>query len=101
MSISVDALYILHSTIREQAERIAELEAQQRWIPVGERLPEYGVWVIIDDGRHNGKRPVIQATLLPDKAGSKWEYLNAKSKMKFISVKRWMPLPSAPDGGEG
>jgi len=67
--------------------RIAELEEKQRWIPVGERLPEEGQQVLSTDGEEyyldyyakwDGKELSFCGTL-------SW------------TVTHWMPLPSTPE----
>ena len=62
--------------------RIAELEEAQRWIPVGERLPEER-----------------QNVLALDKTGTAyhWEYSRSLSNI-FVSIyTHWMPLPELPE----
>lgn len=62
--------------------RIAELEAERRWIPVGERLPEEK-----------------QNVLALDKTGTAyhWEYSRSLSNIFVGYYTHWMPLPKPPE----
>ena len=66
--------------------RIAELEAQQRWIPVGERLPEDWTMVLFTNGVTRGIGQF-------DKDGF-YDYWYEYSFNKPVT--HWMPLPEAP-----
>ena len=70
----------------ELEKRIAELEAAQRWVSVGERLPEVGQWVLVR---------IDAETLVFEFMGRGWrnedEYIFAVS-----DVTHWMPLPPPP-----
>lgn len=68
---------------RNLKERIAELEEAQRWIPVGERLPEVGKWVIV---------------WMPDKY-DEVEYTHRMENGEWADegVTHWMPLPELPE----
>lgn len=76
----------------EAAEaRVAELEAEQRWIPVSERLPE------------ESNAYLVYSPDVPDGAGTKvWQvayYAWKTPKMEFTTgytVTHWMPLPKPP-----
>ena len=74
--------------------RIAELEAAQRWIPVSERLPEDGetVFVIIYDGfeRFENGNEVARLTYLGNGNWWSWE------SERYV-VTHWMPLPELPN----
>ena len=63
--------------------RIAELEAQQRWIPVEERLPEDSDWVL---GLYNGYR--VTSPIYYDV-----EY----GWVRVETPDYWMPLPNPPE----
>ena len=65
--------------------RIAELEAERRWIPVGERLPEER-----------------QNVLALDKTGTAyhWEYSRSLSNIFVSDYTHWMPLPGMPEAEE-
>ena len=78
--------------VREVAEhvtaRIAELEAERRWIPVGERLPEDGEFVLAWDDE------IIEVL----------EYKNTFGGASFLNIAdttvyptHWMPLPQPPE----
>jgi len=62
--------------------RIAELEAERRWIPVSERLPEEK-----------------QSVLALDRTGTAyhWEYSKCLSNMFIGDYTHWMPLPEPPE----
>ena len=62
--------------------RIAELEAERRWIPVSERLPEEK-----------------QSVLALDRTGTAyhWEYSRSLSNIFVGYYTHWMPLPNPPE----
>jgi len=66
----------------ELRARIAELEAERRWIPVGERLPEEK-----------------QSVLALDRTGTAyhWEYSKCLSNIFVGYYTHWMPLPEPPE----
>lgn len=68
-------------------ERVDELEAQQRWIPVSERKPEYGKHVLIlhpSGGAYIDRYIELSQS---SSTGRFWIYRNAT---------HWMPLPTQP-----
>ena len=67
--------------------RIAELEAQQRWIPVSERLPEDWTMVLFTNGVTRGIGQF-------DKDGF-YDYWYEYSFNKPVT--HWMPLPNPPE----
>ena len=71
--------------------RIAELEEAQRWIPVGERLPELyeTVFVVIYDGFENNSE-VARLTYLGNGNWWSWE------SERYV-VTHWMPMPALPE----
>lgn len=81
--------------LEAQQKRIEELEKQQRWVPVTERLPEDGserVLVFVVTGDYNypvGNHP-IDTDRYWGKHG-KWVRYGDK-------VTHWMPLPEPPKG---
>ena len=68
--------------------RIAELEAAQRWIPVSERLPEDGDFVLIWD-EMNGAYIAEHSKQVPQWAAD--GYYRHGTSYKYIT--HWMPLP--------
>ena len=64
------------AAIREQEQR--------RWIPVTERLPEYGQEVLVYTG--NILKPIVMAYTFWRKDYDTW-----------LHVTHWMPLPPAPE----
>ena len=85
-----DIFYRL-ATIRRLEKRIAELEAQQRWIPVEERLPEDWTMVLFTNG-------VIRGIGQFDKEGF-YDYWCEHSFDKPVT--HWMPLPDLPEVNNG
>ena len=70
--------------------RIAELEAERRWIPVGERLPtEDGYYWALDIFKQEQKYKFVQGKWR-DQSGMLVEYLATR-------VTHWMPLPESPE----
>ena len=63
-------------------KRIAELEAERRWIPVSERLPEFGDVVLVCDSKGYVNKDFRY------EADGKWKLTDF--------VRHWMPLPEAP-----
>ena len=84
-----DAASLL-SLIETNEARIAELEAERRWIPVSERLPEENA-------------PVLVLTVL---GGMFVDFIHGKSvvtgnpdfyELDVEDVTHWMPLPQLPE----
>ena len=71
----------------ELESRIAELEEKQRWIPVGERLPEANKCVLVYDAGGN----MTVDFLVTSGEVEKYFWL-AKYRILF-----WMPLPESPN----
>ena len=71
----------LKAELDRAAARIAELEAERRWIPVSERLPEER-----------------QNVLALDRTGTAyhWEYSRSLSNIFVSYYTNWMPLPELP-----
>lgn len=84
--------------IEAQAKRIAELEEELRWIPVGERLPEKGdasgdgevlaVWV-------EGKVMDPSPKACSGSCAQPWKYV-AQHPAWFS---HWKPMPTGPEVG--
>lgn len=73
--------------------RIAQLEAERRWIPVNERLPEYDTAVLCFCriyGRFVGEYSRIE----PDIDEGIW---SGPSGTGILPPTDWMPLPSPPE----
>ena len=77
-----EAADVFSRQIIELESRIAELEAERRWIPVGERLPEEK-----------------QSVLALDRTGTAyhWEYSKCLSNIFVGYYTHWMPLPELPE----
>ena len=71
-----DACALAVAALREQEQR--------RWIPVTERLPEYGQEVLVYTG--NTLKPIVMAYTFWRKDYDTW-----------LHVTHWMPLPPAPE----
>ena len=72
--------------------RIAELEAERRWIPVGERLPEIGVRVLF---YNNFIKNIHKGWFSCDEWVSEIGVFYNGGKLKRIT--HWMPLPKFPE----
>jgi hypothetical protein len=71
--------------------RIAELEAERRWIPVSERLPEIGVRVLF---YNNFIKNIHKGWFSCDEWVSEIGVFYNGDKLKRIT--HWMPLPEPP-----
>jgi len=85
--------YDLH--IAELESRIAELEAERRWIPVSERLPECEKDVLVFWGKASDGSKI-------DWFGTAWrnECDDGKWCTDPIVPTHWMPLPGMPEAEE-
>ena len=86
--------YLQTLEIQKLTARIAELEAAQRWIPVGERLPELDqdVLAIVDDD------------IVIGSFGQGWDGEISFDRDEVGStryVTHWMPLPEPPEARNG
>lgn len=72
--------------------RIAELEAERRWTPVGERLPEIGVRVLF---YNNFIKNIHKGWYSGDEWVSEIGVFYNGDKLKRIT--HWMPLPKFPE----
>ena len=70
---------------------IAELEAERRWIPVSERLPEECVYVQVTDGKD-----VFQAKMYLKYGKPKWVWQG----YEVDNVTHWQSLPNPPQEEE-
>ena len=81
-SVECEHYFDYEEEITDLNARIAELEAEQRWIPVSERLPEEK-----------------QNVLALDRTGTAyhWEYSRSLSNIFVSDYTHWMPLPKLPE----
>lgn len=87
--------YELHnpSTVEKaMQEEIAELRAQ-RWISVGDRLPEFDTYVLVFGPHRFLTKPRHDVAALSPQ-GSWWS--DALDDYCPVEVTHWMPLPQAP-----
>ena len=68
--------------------RIAELEAERRWIPVSERLPEDGEVVWLWDGNNLGMGYYLVLSGC---------FMDRDTPLRRIKPTHWMPLPQLPE----
>lgn len=66
--------------------RVAELEAERRWVSVEERMPDVGVEVVASGHLLRRKRRALASY-----ADGRWFGVD-------FEVTHWMPLPAAPEG---
>ena len=81
-----------HELQDSYCDRIAELEAAQRWIPVSERLPEIGVRVLF---YNNFIKNIHKGWYSGDEWVSEIGVFYNGDKLKRIT--HWMPLPKFPE----
>jgi len=96
--ISNRELLIKQVEINRQSARIAELEAERRWIPVSERLPEDGESVLIAvDSAFAPYCHVYEA--FHHSAATQWATANGLyfHGVEYARVTHWMPLPEPPE----
>lgn len=82
------------------AEEIAVLRERQRWIPVTERLPEYGVSVLaVASGK--AANITLRDTVVFATFWDGWE-LDDYPQAEDVAVKWWRPMVESPEreGGE-
>ena len=77
-------------------KRIAELEAERRWIPVSERLPQIGVRVLF---YNNFITNIHKGWFSGDEWTSDIGIFYNGDKLKRIT--HWMPLPEPPEVSAG
>jgi len=78
---------VMPACLAEAATRLEELVEERRWVPVGERLPEIGVRVLVIDG----DRIAVYS----------WEgdlWWSGECWRDMLEVAFWMPLPPGPEG---
>ena len=75
------------------------LEEERRWIPVGERLPESGVEILVlgEYGPVGFTPGVHLADYLAERAVSPWL---SRCGERLFSVTHWRALPSLPEAEE-
>ena len=74
----------IYNRIAELNDRIAELEAERRWIPVSERLPEDGEVVWLWDGNNLGMGYYLVLSGC---------FMDRDTPLRRIKPTHWMPLP--------
>lgn len=91
----------LHDELARAEERVRELEEEnerlreaQRWIPVGERLPEDGECVLVLDESNGAITTGLHCEQVPQ-----WELAEGLffHGDKYAWITHWMPLPEPPE----
>jgi hypothetical protein len=72
-------------------EALAEVEAERRWIPVDERLPQEGVNVLV--ALRIGDRLTVDTDRI---YGGRWFAYGSRGYRGSGYVTHWMPLPNHP-----
>ena len=72
---------------RELKEFVARLEAERRWIPVSERLPEDGEVVWLWDGNNLGMGYYLVFS---------GQFMDRDTPLRPIKPSHWVPLPEPP-----
>ena len=73
-------------TLEAQQKRIKELEAERRWIPVAERLPEDLCPVLVS-------LKGLKKAFVGRYQDSEWWSEGASSRPFMLEVTHWMPMP--------
>ena len=96
LSARVDSLA---EELKAANARIAELEAERRWIPVGERLPELGqvVSVIDMNDKDSHLDNLHQVAVWVELKGVKMFGFVTNTSWVSSDVTHWMPLPTPPE----
>lgn len=81
--ITPDQFQVINEEYQKMAKELAELRQQNRWIPVSERLPEPGIYLVTcDDKDYPVKRMRMKGICFYDHNG-----------IYDGKVLAWMPLP--------
>ena len=75
---------------RNLKERVAKLEAAQRWIPVSERLPELDQDVLA----------IVEGDIVTGHFYQQWDgeiYFSSDDEGAMMVATHWMPLPNPPE----
>jgi hypothetical protein len=95
-NLHIDSLYEEGYKLQQ---RIAELEAAQRWIPVEERLPEFNKVVAVIDMSDKDSHlcNVYETAILVEVRGDTRFGFIGHSGWDSSDVTHWMPLPEPPE----
>jgi hypothetical protein len=95
-NLHIDSLYEEGYKLQQ---RIAELEAAQRWIPVEERLPEFNKVVAVIDMSDKDSHlcNVYETAILVEVRGDTRFGFIGHSGWDSSDVTHWMPLPELPE----
>jgi hypothetical protein len=95
-NLHIDSLYEEGYKLQQ---RIAELEAAQRWIPVSERLPEFNKVVAVIDMSDKDSHlcNVYETAMLVEVRGDTRFGFIGHSGWDSSDVTHWMPLPELPE----
>lgn len=74
---------------------LAALRAATRWVPVTERLPEQGNYVLVHD------KWEIQWVAFRTGPENDWVWLAGRGHEPLVGITHWQPLPPAPGKDHG
>lgn len=87
-----EAISGCRSEFDDALTQAADMLEAHRWIPMSERLPEYGKWIV---ARRRGRRPfTCRYVHVPDRFGGYTEFRDADGVMRDPT--EWFPLPEGP-----
>ena len=85
--------------LRQVASENSELKEAQRWVPVGERLPENDDWVLARV-LYSDVPDDFSTLFAWHSYSGRWHVNTGKEDTVNMPVTHWQPLPAAPEKGE-
>ena len=98
---ATDAIETMREMVATAHDELANViqsyeESKPRWIPVTERLPKYGDWVLGIGPKHGYHICEYRGiTHFPYSGDSPW----FSAKGRTLTITHWMPLPEPPKEG--